>query len=104
MPQTDYDQVIAVFKYKGCILNSARSLYECACTNQSDPSYPTFTMKMSSGKSSVTIQVDPRYYFSYDTTVKKCTLLLQSSTMLGSYTVLGDPIVRAFSMAHDIEN
>ena len=60
-------------------------------------------MKMSSDSSDLTISVDPRYYFSYDSTVKKCTLLLQNSTMLGNFTLLGDPMVRAFVMAHDID-
>lgn len=54
-------------------------------------------------KKIVTFTLDPEHYLTYDSVAKKCNLLVIAGTDLGNFTLLGDPFVRAFTIAHDID-
>jgi hypothetical protein len=55
-------------------------------------------------KQVLTFFIDPVHYLSYDTVNKRCNLLIMNGTDLGNFTLLGDPFVRAFVIAHDTDN
>lgn len=87
---------------KNCSLQSG--FYQCSCTAANDPTYPTLVMEMGTSSQTLHLEITPSLYLSYDVVKKNCTLMIGGSSQLGSFVLLGDPIIRAFTIAHDVDN
>mmetsp|Transcript_33333 Transcript_33333/g.32403 ORF Transcript_33333/g.32403 Transcript_33333/m.32403 type:complete len:106 (-) Transcript_33333:48-365(-) len=52
----------------------------------------------------MTFEMDSSYYLLYQEELGNCTLQFMPSSVLGNFWVLGDAFLRAFVVAHDIDN